>query len=194
MKFKNVVFTGSGPATTVISFSSSRVSGPPKPSTSRILGSCVVKVKGEEEKCPVPTTLAPSVSDCIPHLRQAGITTCPCVPDGADVQCVHLLGKPEPRFVSKKYEGSSHSRWGMPTPWLGLTPRTRAGVTPRGLGLSQQHQHRSHHVGSCPVQEEAIGVHSQGHQVPTGGLLRAVQDKGQGSESWTYGSRFLPVS
>lgn len=39
MKFKNVVFTGSGPATTVISFSSSRASGPPKPSTSRILGS-----------------------------------------------------------------------------------------------------------------------------------------------------------
>lgn len=39
MKFKNVVFTGSGPATTVMSFSSSRTSGPPKPSTSRILGS-----------------------------------------------------------------------------------------------------------------------------------------------------------
>lgn len=39
MKFKNVVFTGSGPATTVINFSSSRASGPPKPNTSRILGS-----------------------------------------------------------------------------------------------------------------------------------------------------------
>jgi hypothetical protein len=39
MKFKNVVFTGSGPATTVISFSSRRASGPPKPRTSRILGS-----------------------------------------------------------------------------------------------------------------------------------------------------------
>lgn len=39
MKFKNVMFTRSGPDTTVINFSSSRASGPPKPSTSRILGS-----------------------------------------------------------------------------------------------------------------------------------------------------------
>lgn len=37
-----------------------------------------------------------------------------------------------------------------------------------------------HHVGSCPVQEEAIGVHAQGHQVPTGGLLGKAPHKDQG--------------
>lgn len=55
--------------------------------------------------CPL-TTLVPSVQGLIPHLGQAGITTCPCVPDGADVQCVHLLRRPESRFVSENYEGS----------------------------------------------------------------------------------------
>lgn len=54
-----------------------------------------------------------------------------------------------------------------------------------GLGQSRRHRHHSHHVGSSPVQEEATGIHTQGYQVPTGGLLRSVQeDKGSWSESY----------
>lgn len=47
---------------------------------------------------PSPMTPLPSlVLRPITHLGQAGVTARPRVPDGADVQCIYLLGKSDAR-------------------------------------------------------------------------------------------------